>query len=1204
MTMTRYSNKRPVGRLLSRLALGSETVIEITYRRREIRDWFSFCCLCSNTNFRKSLQINGLSSSVSLSTHHHCCTHITLQQPFTQPPLQLLQTRAMVTMVPPRRSRRIRTQSEGNSEDESGASSVASASSTSRTSNASAQQPARRSTRARSESNASAASSTSTPTRRSSRVARAGAGGKKNVLDVIPEVIVAEEMMDVAEEEPVKPSDKKRGKKGKAAAVAAAEKEDVEMEDAELTETKRSKSPKAKKSSEKVVDVAPSSSKSTPTKAQAKTPVASPATKSSKKNKKDQSTEKKLPKEAPVDTGASSSVKDFASSSKSNKKKTPKKATPPTAGENDDDSQVTAKTSNSPKKQSNKKRSPSVDQDAKDKDGVQLETHVDVGKSSKKRHSEKKKKRESSVIKEQCVVKEDEVAVPTPTKKRRKNSQSIKEEPTTESCTTDISPPKHVIDVHVHRMRFLKLHPKSIVAMAASPLESTAGIVGSGGQQRLAISRQGGAVELVNPHERWVSVGHVSGVREREVDALVWVCGKTSSGNESSDGGADGASLSLGYHDRALQVRQMDERQRLFGCSRDGTIFELDFARQRHKGVIGSGGGGVFCMASMCCRGKCCGTGGSCGGYFAAGCEDGTVKIYRASYIGTASGGKAGVPELVATLPSAGNAILSVAWIPGLSDGGMGGSVIFAGVADGTIRRFDCSTSVAIGPISTGAILISGGGASLSYRWKATLRMTVESRGLRESTKVWALQALSDGTVISGDSLGHVQIWDGISGTMTQTFDQSEYSGDILCLAVSEDENRIFASGVDSRVMCIQRQGLPADMTDGNSSKGLVLESSPLRKWINICAHRKHTHDVRALAICHKNVSSSKSLELLVSGGVDTKVCTYIAKDFRSSRPRIWFNWSSLSPVSISKKQRLLAVTRNNRIDLYRLDDSTVMDRGILDHEEKDESKCLVKTIAIDSPFNLNCSVISNDGKFLAASDSASLYVFSLDVEDDSGVVDVRPSKLQLSKGCRRPCTSLRFDETDRLICATVDGPINVLRLASASYDESAPYTVSLDHIFKEHIEGVKMSSYHFPVVNLEVSSDGKWLAAGRFSCGKGAVHVFTLPTTKKEQYRHWWVASETEAPTTCIKFLGGGAVDSSLTVGCSDNSFYIFNLSRRALSDWSRDMGLPILKALPKELTSRSEPVARIVANPSSPYKFILVSVQFAGIVASFQFV
>ena len=77
MTMTRYSKTRPGGRLLSRLALGSETVIEITYRRREIRDWFSFCCLCSNTNFRKSLQINGLSSSVSISTHHHCCTHIT-----------------------------------------------------------------------------------------------------------------------------------------------------------------------------------------------------------------------------------------------------------------------------------------------------------------------------------------------------------------------------------------------------------------------------------------------------------------------------------------------------------------------------------------------------------------------------------------------------------------------------------------------------------------------------------------------------------------------------------------------------------------------------------------------------------------------------------------------------------------------------------------------------------------------------------------------------------------------------------------------------------------------------------------------------------------------------------------------------------------------------------------------------------------------
>ena len=60
--------------------------------------------------------------------------------------------------------------------------------------------------------------------------------------------------------------------------------------------------------------------------------------------------------------------------------------------------------------------------------------------------------------------------------------------------------------------------------------------------------------------------------------------------------------------------------------------------------------------------------------------------------------------------------------------------------------------------------------------------------------------------------------------------------------------------------------------------------------------------------------------------------------------------------------------------------------------EARDESKSLVKTITIQSHFNISCSVISDDGKFLAASDAVSLYIFSLDVsEDEDGIFDILP---------------------------------------------------------------------------------------------------------------------------------------------------------------------------------------------------------------------
>eukprot|EP00571_Detonula_confervacea_P004590 CAMPEP_0172328756 /NCGR_PEP_ID=MMETSP1058-20130122/60518_1 /TAXON_ID=83371 /ORGANISM="Detonula confervacea, Strain CCMP 353" /LENGTH=1426 /DNA_ID=CAMNT_0013045885 /DNA_START=107 /DNA_END=4387 /DNA_ORIENTATION=+ len=827
-----------------------------------------------------------------------------------------------------------------------------------------------------------------------------------------------------------------------------------------------------------------------------------------------------------------------------------------------------------------------------------LKSNPNAPEITPKRKTSTKKKSSKTPKKKSTSNKKHDRPTVSPKRKRpsKVSSQALQSHPPLAET------PKLVMDVKVHRMRFLKLHPKSILSMSCTPLDSST-TAGSPDQQqprapvRLAISREGGSVELLSPQDRWVSVGDVPGVRGREVDALVWVCGKQGK-SEGEKSEVPESSLGSQLSDR---VRLVDEQRHLFGCSRDGTIFELDFATKRQKGVIGSGGGGVFCLATMCSRGKCCcsqgNNGGSCGGYFAAGCEDGSVKIYSA-FGGIGGETVTGIPQLVATLPSAGNAILSLAWVPGQSgndDGGMGGSVIFAGVADGTIRRFDCTTSITTGPISTGTVLApSRGSASISYRWKSTLRMTVENRGLREATKVWALEALSDGTVISGDSLGHIQIWDGMSGTMTQTFDHNESDADVLCLAVSEDENKIFASGIDSSVRCIERQCSPPT-ADG--PQNVTFESTPVRKWISSNSHRKHSHDVKALAICHKETStSSKPLELLVSGSVDTRICTYVTKDFKSSRPKVWYNWPSLSPISVSRKQRLLAVTRDNRIDLYHVNSHEMVDPlKNMNPETRDEAKCLVKTISIKSPFNLSCSVISDDGKFLAASDAVSLYVFSLEVEEEDGLLDVHPTKLVLSRECKHPATALKFDDRGRLICATNNGSINILKISPVSETDSpdgSTNSVSLEHVFKEHTLDWSAASHHFPIVSLDLSSDGKWLAAGRFSSGKGAVHVFTLPTNNDDgRYQHWWSVPEMDAPTTCIKFLGGGSVESSLAVGCSNNEFYIYNLGRRSLSHWSNDMGLPLLKSLPKELTTRSEPVARIVSNPVSPQRFILGS-------------
>jgi U3 small nucleolar RNA-associated protein 4 len=121
-------------------------------------------------------------------------------------------------------------------------------------------------------------------------------------------------------------------------------------------------------------------------------------------------------------------------------------------------------------------------------------------------------------------------------------------------------------------------------------------------------------------------------------------------------------------------------------------------------------------------------------------------------------------------------------------------------------------------------------------------------------TLVWALHILPDGTLVSGDSRGHVSFWDTTTGTMVQSF--QEHTADVFALVASSDGLKVFASGADSRVAMFQATGA----TEG-------------RQWAYSYSYRPHTHDVRALVrVTCKGNSDDSNIEALVSGGDDTQV--------------------------------------------------------------------------------------------------------------------------------------------------------------------------------------------------------------------------------------------------------------------------------------------------------------------------------------------
>ncbi len=157
--------------------------------------------------------------------------------------------------------------------------------------------------------------------------------------------------------------------------------------------------------------------------------------------------------------------------------------------------------------------------------------------------------------------------------------------------------------------------------------------------------------------------------------------------------------------------------------------------------------------------------------------------------------------------------VLSVAWQPD-------GNYIAVGGADSTIRKLDVKTG------------------------RCVLRITLDEFKSR-STLVWDIKFLRDSTIVSCDSLGKVQFWNSVQGTLIHS--HTAHTADVLCLAVNKDENEVYSAGIDQKIVCLKRV-------------------SKKSRWLYCDKLRSHSHDVRALALASNG--------LLASGGVDTELLT------------------------------------------------------------------------------------------------------------------------------------------------------------------------------------------------------------------------------------------------------------------------------------------------------------------------------------------
>lgn len=612
--------------------------------------------------------------------------------------------------------------------------------------------------------------------------------------------------------------------------------------------------------------------------------------------------------------------------------------------------------------------------------------------------------------------------------------------------------------------------------------------------------------------------------------------------------------------------------------------------------------------------------------YVAAGCEDGSVRIYRSATAANSDNNdldNAPCLELVSTLPSVGAAVLSIAWLPGI-DGTLKGSVIYVGVADGTIRKMECTSSSDFNSsrsnynphaMSTGYVFDQ----STSLQWKASLRMTVENRGRRTATKIWALKALNDGTVISGDSMGNVQFWDGKYGTLMQSMEHNPHNADVLDVAVSLDENKVMASGIDSKVVCIER--IP--FSEHGRMKGG--ERPKQSKWVMTHQQRSHTHDVCSLAMVYttdhadgsfgsvassltrakkmnaagtditsNTTSASNHKELLCSGGVDTKVCSYFVANMKKYRAQIAYKYPTSAPIALSRLPRLLSIMRSDKIDFYHLcDEANAMGA-------QDEERAYLGSVSIQSSHNLISFDVSQDGKYLAVSNAAGLLLFQLDLvdtfdENGDATKIIVPKEIKFPANtivASAPCSRIKFGKDGLLVCATTRGPIHLLQLGiqgedddGAKSSDNSAMTVKLSHTLTQHMES-SSSIKKLPISQLTISSDGRWLAVGRNAFGNGSIEVFSIGNSKQQ---HWWTLPCTEVPHSCINFIGDDNLDPALAVACNNGVVYLFDVEQRRLSDWSEDLGFPAGPNLPDELGLCSDCPDTLAYNKATPNKFVM---------------
>ena len=294
-------------------------------------------------------------------------------------------------------------------------------------------------------------------------------------------------------------------------------------------------------------------------------------------------------------------------------------------------------------------------------------------------------------------------------------------------------------------------------------------------------------------------------------------------------------------------------------------------------------------------------------------------------------------------------------------------------------------------------------------------RMSTGRLEKNHETTVWSVLMLNDFTVVSGDSRGKVSFWKSKNGTLIDSY--QSHKADVLTVACNEDQNIVYASGVDPSIVHFQS----------------MIKGENRVKWMKSIQRYVNSHDVHALTVLPSEMANR-----IISIGVDANlfVDNPRKKSFLTAYPPVsWGNNAILAPEA-----RLLCMKYDQTIEVWRLGQSQPPNsESLQDGFDAELHRKPVEILKITQEpvkvLEIKCAdtetiqnmTVSVDGKFLAYCTKNRFKVLRIDVDE--------PQIQKVAIHCEKVPHLLTFGSSqNKLITANNYGQINVFSLN----DESA----------------------------------------------------------------------------------------------------------------------------------------------------------------------